>query len=62
MLLVAYTIQELFAGDIARFLQEDSIIFGDILHLLHTQLSRLSALEREVMEWLVVARAPTSIT
>ena len=62
MLLVAYTIQELFAGDIARFLQEESIIFDDILHLLHTQLSRLSALEREVMEWLVVARAPTSIT
>lgn len=61
LLLTAYTIQELFAGDIAHFLQEESTVFGDVRQTLDTQVSRLSALEREVLDWLVVARQPVTV-
>ncbi|MFN3983024.1 MAG: NACHT domain-containing protein, partial [Caldilinea sp.] len=61
LLLTAYTIQELFAGNIARFLQEESTVFGDVRQTLDVQISRLSTLEREALDWLVVAREPIAV-
>lgn len=52
--IVATTIQDLFDGNVFEFLEQGSIVFGDIRHLLNQQLSRLSDLEKQVMYWLSV--------
>ncbi len=52
--IVSTTISELFEGDIAQFLAEGAVIFGDIADLLEQQLSRLSVLEKQVMYWLAI--------
>ncbi len=54
--IVATTIQELFGGDAALFLQQGTVIFGDIADLLEQQFSRLSVLEKQVMSWLAIQR------
>ncbi|MBE9137034.1 hypothetical protein IQ254_07435 [Nodosilinea sp. LEGE 07088] len=54
--IVATTIQELFGGDADLFLQQGTVIFGDIADLLEQQFSRLSALEKQVMYWLAIQR------
>ncbi|MEW5959909.1 MAG: NB-ARC domain-containing protein, partial [Chloroflexota bacterium] len=58
--LVAETIQELFAGDIAAFLTEETLVFDDIRDVLDQQFARLSALEREIMVWLAIERETVS--
>ncbi|MEL6438181.1 MAG: NB-ARC domain-containing protein [Cyanobacteria bacterium J06621_8] len=58
---VATTIKEIFAGNIAEFLQEERTIFGDIRELLDQQLARLSTLEQEIMYWLAIIREPVSL-
>ena len=55
---VAETICTLFAGRIADFLREETILFGGIDALLAEQFVRLSPLEQEVMCWLALAREP----
>jgi hypothetical protein len=52
--LIAQTIQELFAGDIEAFLQEEAVIFDDIRDVLDQQFARLSALEQDIMVWLAI--------
>ncbi len=59
---VATTIQDLFAGNIAEFLRQDRAVFGDIRDVLDEQLERLSDLEQEIMRWLAIAREPISLT
>jgi WD40 repeat protein/DNA-binding winged helix-turn-helix (wHTH) protein len=54
--LVAETIRELFGGDIAAFLAEETAIFGGIRDLLAQQFARLSGLEQAVMYWLAIAQ------
>ena len=54
--LVAETVRELFLGEIAEFLQEESAIFGGIRDLLAQQFDRLSELEKEVLVWLAIER------
>ncbi|GAB1538843.1 hypothetical protein NUACC21_15070 [Scytonema sp. NUACC21] len=54
--IVATTIHELFDGNVAEFLQQGTIVFGDISDLLDQQFYRLSALERQVMYWLTINR------
>jgi ribosomal protein S18 acetylase RimI-like enzyme len=54
--LVAEPIREIFGGDIAAFLTEETAIFGGIRELLAQQFERLSALERDLMSWLAVER------
>jgi WD40 repeat protein/predicted XRE-type DNA-binding protein len=54
--MVATTIQELFAGDIAQFLEQGTVIFGDISNLLDQQFERLSDLEKQTMFWLAINR------
>jgi WD40 repeat protein len=54
--LVASTIREVFAGNIAAFLQEGTALFGDIRDLLDQQFKRLSAFEQAILYWLALAR------
>ncbi|HEY9633567.1 MAG TPA: NB-ARC domain-containing protein [Coleofasciculaceae cyanobacterium] len=60
--IVATTIQELFDGDIAKFLQSKAVVFSDIHDLLDQQFNRLSDLEREVMYWLAINREAVSLS
>ncbi|MBD1909393.1 MULTISPECIES: pentapeptide repeat-containing protein [unclassified Leptolyngbya] len=60
--IVSTTIHDLFAGDIARFLAQGAVIFGDIQDLLDQQFNRLSGLEQQVMVWLAINREPVAIT
>ena len=53
---VSESIQEVFGGSIASFLQEEAIAFGDINDLLDQQFQRLTAAEQEVMCWLAIER------
>jgi hypothetical protein len=59
--LVPRTIQELFDGDIATFLNEDAPIFDDIRTVLDQQFKRLTALEREILVWLAIEREAVSL-
>ena len=59
--LVAAPIQEIFGGNIANFLQEKVLVFGDITMLMQRQFERLGAPEREVMYWLATERDPISV-
>jgi len=54
--IVATTIQDLFEGDVAQFLAQDTGVFGDLADLLEQQWQRLSALEQQVMVWLAINR------
>ena len=54
--IVATTIHELFDGDVAKFLEQGTIVFGDISDLLEQQFQRLSTLEQQVMYWLTINR------
>ncbi|NMG10179.1 ATP-binding protein [Brasilonema sp. UFV-L1] len=50
--LAATAIQELFRGNIYKFLEQGVIVFGDIRGILDQQFNRLSHLEKLVMYWL----------
>src|SRR6266700_5116792 len=54
--LVASTIREVLGGNIVAFLDEGSILFGDIRDLLDQQFKRLSAFEQSILYWLALAR------
>ncbi|MEM6432983.1 MAG: NB-ARC domain-containing protein [Cyanobacteria bacterium P01_D01_bin.115] len=54
-------IQELFAGEVARFLDYSVYVFDDINDLLDEQFNRLSELEQQVMYWLAIEREPVTI-
>ena len=58
--IVATTIQELFDSSITEFLAQGATVFDDIRNLLQQQFDRLSALEKEMMYWLAIAREPIS--
>jgi WD40 repeat protein len=59
---VATTIQDLFAGNIAEFLRQENAVFGDIRDVLDQQFARLSNIEQEIMYWLAIAREPISVS
>ncbi len=54
--LVAEPIREVFGGNIADFLSQEEIAFGDINDLLNQQFRRLSELELEIIYWLAIER------
>ena len=56
--IVATTIQELFDGSLTEFLAQGATVFDDIRNLLQQQFDRLSALEKDMMYWLAIAREP----
>jgi WD40 repeat protein len=60
--MVATTIQELFDGDIAQFLEQGTVVFGDISNLLDQQFSRLSALEKQTMFCVAINREWVSLS
>lgn len=59
--IVATTIQELFDGNVAEFLEQSTFIFGDISDLLEQQFERLTDLEHQVMVWLAINREGVSL-
>jgi len=50
--IAATTIRSLFDGSIRRFLDQGTVIFGDLWDLLDQQFNRLSPIEKQVMHWL----------
>ena len=60
--IVATTITELFGGSVSSFLQQDTIVYGDIYDLLEEQFERLSSSEQEILNWLAIAHYPLSLT
>ncbi len=59
--LVSEPIRELFGGNIAAFLAEGEIIFGDTRNLLDQQFERLSEIEKEIIYWLAIKRELVSL-
>ncbi len=59
--IVTPVIQTVFGGNVAAFLNQNTLIVGDRLRtLLHQQLERLSDLEREILYWLTIWQEPVS--
>ena len=59
--IVAETIADLFAGEIAPFLAQQTLVFGSISDLLDEQWSRLSPLEQTLLYWLAILREPVTL-
>jgi WD40 repeat protein/transcriptional regulator with XRE-family HTH domain len=59
--IVAEAIVELFGGEIALFLQQETVIFSNIRELLAEQFTRLSVLEQALLFWLAVVREPLGV-
>lgn len=59
--LIATTIQELFDGNLAEFLKEETIAFNEIRVLLDQHFDRLSSLEQSIMYWLAINREPVTV-
>lgn len=55
---VAETVREPFAGDIAKFLATGVICFDSIWDLLEQQFTHLSELEQAILYWLAIEREP----
>ncbi|BAZ47630.1 WD-40 repeat-containing protein [Nostoc sp. NIES-4103] len=60
--IVATTIQDIFNGDISKFLNQKNAVVGDIYTLLEQQFERLSNLERVVMYWLIINNEPITLS
>lgn len=60
LMLIAETIQEIYAGDVDAFLGAEAPIFDDIRDVLDQQFARLSPLEQELLCWLALEREPVS--
>ena len=58
--LAAQTIDELFEGCVATFLREQALLVGELAALLEQQLSELTPLEGELLNWLALAGTPLS--
>ncbi|MBD2435919.1 NB-ARC domain-containing protein [Nostoc sp. FACHB-110] len=59
--IVTATIQDVFNGDIAQFLQQNITICRDISTVLERQFERLANLERVVLYWLAINREPMAL-
>jgi DNA replication protein DnaC len=56
-------IQEVFNGNVAQFLRQNTLVLSDRLRtLLKQQVNRLSELEKEVVYWLAIEREPISLS
>ncbi len=54
--IVATSILELFDSKISSFIEQDTVVFGDIRELIAQQFNRLSDLEKEIIYWLAINR------
>ena len=59
--LISESIEGIFGGNIARFLEEEEIAFGDINDFLDQQFQRLSIPEQEILYWLAIEREAASL-
>jgi DNA-binding SARP family transcriptional activator len=59
--LVSRTIQELYAGDAAAFLDDKVVIFGELRDILGQQHDRLSSQEQELVSRLAQQRRPVTV-
>ena len=59
--IIAQTIVDLFAGEIAPFLEQGEVVFGGVRKLLDEQYARLADLEQMVLHWLAIAREPVTL-
>jgi WD40 repeat protein len=59
--IVAAAIRDLFGGNVADFLAQDTMVFNGVRRLLEQQLQRLSATEQMLMHWLALNRDLTTI-
>ena len=59
--IVAATIQDVFAGNIAAFLRQQVAIFDGVSDLLDQHYDRLSPLEQQVLFWLAIACEPIAL-
>jgi hypothetical protein len=56
-------IQEVFSGNIADFLKQNTLVLGDrVRTLLKQQITRLSDLEKEVVYWLAIEHEPMTLS
>lgn len=60
--IVATTIQNLFDGSIAEFLNQETAVFGEIRHWLGQYLLRLSDTEKQIINWLAINYQPASFS
>jgi len=58
--IIATSIQVLFEGNIAEFLEQQTTVSNGIRQMLDQQFQRLSELEKQVMFWLAINREPVS--
>jgi DNA-binding XRE family transcriptional regulator len=58
--LIAQTIVDLFAGEIAPFLEQGEMVFGGVRKLLDEQYARLADLE-QMVHWLAIMREPVTL-
>ena len=59
--IIAQTIVELFAGEIAPFLEQGEVVFGGVRELLDEQYARLANLEQMVLHRLAIVREPVTL-
>lgn len=59
--IVATTIEELFQGDVAEFLDQNTLFLGDLEFILHQQYERLHQYERGILHALARITRPLSI-
>lgn len=57
---ITTTLQDIFDNNVAEFLKQETILFGDIWKLLSEQFNRISIVEAQVMYWLAIEREWTS--
>lgn len=62
LMIVATSVQDLFAGDIATFLAQGTVLFNGVRQLLDQQFKRLTRLEQTLMYWLAINRDWTSVS
>ncbi|MCB0108859.1 MAG: NACHT domain-containing protein, partial [Caldilineaceae bacterium] len=59
--LVADTVEEIFGGNMAEFLADETLIFDDIRTVLDQHFARLTDLEQQILFWLAIERETTPL-
>jgi WD40 repeat protein len=59
--MVSTTVQDLFDGDVAAFLHQNTMVVEAIDDLLEQHFNRLTELEQAILYWLAIAREPISL-
>ena len=62
LIIAAQIIRELFNGNTKEFLEQKSLVFGEINSLLDKSFERLSTLETEILYWLASEPQPMSLS